>query len=173
MVKNIFVRLIQHSMTEFKAIVAISDNYVIANENGIPWSIEKDYKHYKSTIKGNITISGRVTYEASGSKPSGKKQVVLTRNENWSSEYDSVYKANSIDESIEIANELASDKQDIFVIGGENIYREFLEIYDKMIISHIKGEYNGNRYFPKFNKEDWNIIDKEEYDRFNIVYYAK
>lgn len=158
-------------MTELKAVVAISENYVIANKNGIPWDIEEDSKHYKNTVKGNITISGRRTYEVSSEGATGDKQVVLTRNKNWSSSYDDVYKANSISEAINIARDLANSDQDIFVIGGENVYRSFLDKYDEMIISHIDGVYEGNTYFPRFDESKWDINKREEFEKFNIIWY--
>lgn len=160
-------------MTELKAVVAISENYVIANENGIPWDIEEDSKHYKNTVKDNITISGRRTYEVSSEGATGHKQVVLTRNENWESSYNDVYKANSISESINIARNLANSGQDILVIGGENVYRSFLDKYDEMIISHIDGVYEGDTYFPRFEKSKWDIDKTEEFEKFNIIWYRR
>lgn len=160
-------------MSKIVSIAAISENNVLADENGIMWDFPKDSRHYKSTVNGHITISGRKTYESGYSGATGEHQIVLTRNKDWESNYENVHKANNIDESIEIANKLADDKQKIYIIGGENIYREFLDICDEMIISYIPGVYDGSVYYPEFDESDWNVSKKRLYEDLKIIWYER
>lgn len=101
-------------MSKIISIAAISENNVIADNNGIPWSFPKDSRHYRSTVNGHITISGRKTYESGRSGATGEHQIVLTRNKNWMSGNENVHAVNNINESIELANELSSDRQKIY-----------------------------------------------------------
>lgn len=160
-------------MTDIISIAAVSENYVIADDDGIPWDIEKDMRHYMSKVRGNVTISGRRTFESINSTYVGEDQIVLTNNEDWEYDNNNVHKAHNIEDSIELANEIADDNQDIYVIGGESIYREFLDICDKMVISHIPGEYDGSVYYPKFEESNWDISKKILYENFTVIYYER
>lgn len=160
-------------MSKIVSIAAVSENNIIADENGIPWDFPADSKHYISTVKDGITISGRKTYESGYSGATGEHQVVLTRNKNWESDYENVHKANNIEESIKIANELANNKQNIYIIGGENVYRGFLDICDEMIISHIPGVYDGSVSYPEFNESEWKVSKKRLFEDFRIIWYEK
>lgn len=160
-------------MVYYTQIVAISENYVIADENGIPWKIKEDLKHYKETVKDSIVISGRVTFERI-TDYEGREHIVLSRNEDWEYDSDSVHHAIDVEEAMEIASALGSEDECVYVIGGENVYREFLDIADEMVISHINGEYEGTRYFPKFDEVNWDIVDVDDsYDEFTIKRYHR
>lgn len=160
-------------MTEIISIVAMSDNNVIADENGIPWDIEKDMRHYMSKVRGNITISGRKTFESISSDFVGEHQIVLTRNKDWTYDNEKVHKCHSTEDALELAKKIADDDQDIYVIGGESVYREFLDTYDKMIVSHIPGNYDGSVYYPEFDKSSWNIKKKILYENFKVIWYER
>lgn len=160
-------------MTELISIAAFSENNVIASENGIPWDIPADYQHYKSTIKDNITISGRKTYETESSNLISEHHITLTRNKDWEVDDPNIHVVHSIDEAHNLATQLADDTQDIYIIGGENVYREFLDKCDKMILSHISGKYEGVRYYPEFNESKWKTIKTKEYSEFTVVWYER
>lgn len=160
-------------MTDVISIAALSENDVIANEDGIPWDIPKDSQFYKSTVEGEITISGRKTYESGGESVRGDKQVVLTRQKDWQPSCEDAYKVNSVKDGFKLAKSLADTTQDIYIIGGENVYREFLDKCDKMILSHVFGEYDGTVYYPDYKETNWEEIKSEKYTEFKIVWYRR
>lgn len=160
-------------MNNIISIAALSENRVIADENGIPWDIPEDYQFYKSKVEGEITISGRKTYESGGESVKADKRVVLTRQDDWEPSHEDAYKATGAKEALDLAKDLASTTQDIYITGGEAIYREFLDDCDMMILSHIIGEYDGTRYYPEYSESNWEKIKSEEFDRFTIVWYER
>lgn len=148
-------------------VAALSENYVIADEDGIPWDIPEDYKHYKSTVSDGIVIFGRETFESSSQ--TGEETIVLSTNEDWSHSDPNVHHARSVEESLHIARDLEPDT--IYICGGERVYKAFLNMADEMILSHIEGSYEGTVYFPRFNEDDWNVVNVEERDEFEIKWY--
>ena len=158
-------------MVQISLIAAVSENGVIGKDNGIPWQLREDLEHYKQTVDNSVTISGRVTYE---SIPviQGRKQVVMSRRETLELE-ENTYHAQSRDEATEVAKEIADGDETVYIIGGENIYRTFLEIADEMILSHVEGEYEGDTYFPEFEDSNWNPVERDPREGFEIVTYER
>lgn len=153
-------------------IAALSENNVIANDDGIPWDIPRDMEHYKETVSGNLTVCGRKTYESIPVVP-GRECVVITRQEDYDTDSDEAYVANSIDEATEIANNICNDDEVVYIAGGESIYSEFLGKADRMVLSHIYGEYEGDIEFPKFDKGNWSVEDQSLYEEFEIKWYQR
>jgi len=156
---------------EYKIIVALDENNVIADsEKGIPWDVPQDYKHYKSVVEDKLTISGRKTFEAIP-RYEGRRQIVLTNNRTWVSDYDNVSVSHSIDEAKDIAEK--KPESCAYILGGEGVYREFLPDTNEMIISHIEGQYEGDVYFPKFNRDEWTVTKEKQYDDFVVRRYVR
>jgi dihydrofolate reductase len=157
-------------MVEFVIIAALSNNNIIADESGIPWDLPNDLEHYKSTVTDEVVISGRKTFEASGEI--AKKSIVLSNNENWNSNSDTVKHATSIEQAKKIAEEVSHNGV-VYIVGGESVYNSFIDIADKMILSHVHRTVEGNTYFPKFDENNWNVFRKQPYDEFTIKYYKR
>lgn len=144
-------------------IVAFDQNYVIGNNNSIPWNFPKDLINFKKITTNNVCIMGRNTWE---SLPDKYKPLPNRINIVISSSY---YKNNklkdlgvlvfkNIIDSINFCKLNYSDKE-IFIIGGSKLYKDSLSFKElkKMIITHIKYEYPGNVFFPKFQWKDWKV----------------
>lgn len=156
---------------EYRVIVAMDENNVIADSTeGIPWRIAEDFNNYKSEVDGELTISGRRTFDEIP-EYEGKKHIVLTRNRDWSSEYNNVIVCHSIEEAKNIAERQPEERA--YVLGGQNIYSSFLPDVDKMIISHIEGTYEGDIYFPQFDLDNWSVQKTEEYSQFELRRYSR
>ena len=149
-------------------IVAKSKNNVIGSNGSIPWSVPKDLKYFKELTEGNTVIMGRKTYE---SLPENKKplpnriNIVITR--------DSNIKANGciIVNSLEEALLKADNKNDTFIIGGGEIYKQALNFVDKIYITEINEEFVGDTYFPKLS-DKWDLITVEENKECNFMTYS-
>lgn len=154
-------------------IAALDENRVIGNDGSIPWRIPEDFNHYQNTVDGKVVISGRVTFEGTPGKYQGKQHIVLSRDASWNSSLDEVHHAQNVEEAVDIAETLASEDEYVYIIGGENIYREFLPISDKMVLSHVQGKHEGDTYFPQFSDDEWRVSDSTEYERFTVKEYKR
>jgi dihydrofolate reductase len=151
-------------------VVATDKNGVIGRENKIPWRISKDRVILKKLTKDNTVILGRVTYESmvwyydrSGRPMPGKTYIVVTRSEDYKPAREDARVAHSIAQAIELANSLG-DKE-ILAIGGSGIFNEILPFTDRIYLSEIQAEVEGDSYFPKLDKKDWNETSRTHYEK--------
>lgn len=159
-------------MVTYSMIAALSENNVIANEDGIPWEIPEDLRHYKRTVEGHLTVAGRKTYEVMPVVP-GRECVVLTSQEDYDTGSENAYVANSVEEAIDKVEDVAGEDEVVYAIGGESVYSAFLDVADRMVLSHIPGEYDGNTYFPEFDKKNWSVEEHESYEDFDVKRYKR
>jgi len=154
------------------AIAAISENNVIGKDGDLPWKLPKDLEHFRSTTTGHPMIMGRKTFDSFPSPLPDREHIILTRNESLNSSNEQVNYVNSVDEAINLANEI-TNKNTSFIIGGQSIYELFFDYLDEMILTHVHGEYDGDTHFPEFDTENWNeeLVMRE--GRFNIIRYYK
>ncbi|PSG98783.1 MAG: dihydrofolate reductase [Nanohaloarchaea archaeon SW_7_43_1] len=157
-------------MMEKIIIAAVAENNVIGKDGDIPWHYSEDMKHFKQKTTGNTVIMGRKTFQSlpDSFKPLPDRQnIVLTRSD-FSPQSESVTVANSLDEAWVRAN-----NEKVFIIGGEGVYEQSLEQTDKMILTEIKGEYEGDTYFPEWNEEKWRETEREEKNEFSFVEHER
>jgi dihydrofolate reductase len=167
-----------HNEMELELIVAFSKNFVIGNENKLPWRIPEDLKRFKELTTNNIVVMGRKTFESLPSGPlKNRINIVLTK-QNISDA--NVTDANVIDANVIYTNfekfpsiiQNFNDKK-IFIIGGSEIYNLFLPYCKIIHITYIHEDYKGDSYFPyKINYfiDNYNLSSKIENDRFS--YYT-
>jgi dihydrofolate reductase len=148
-------------------IAALSENKVIGKDQALPWELPGDLKRFRRITKGHPVIMGRKSYEAIGKALPKRTNIVLTRNEDYELPDAKVF--HKLKDAIGFALEL--DKE-VFVIGGESIFRDALEqnLVDKMYLTHIHKDFEGDTFFPEFNNENWNIARKEENQENGIDY---
>ena len=125
-------------------IVAMTQNRVIGKDGDLPWHLPEDLKFFKKTTSGHPIVMGRKTYESIGRPLPKRQNIVLTRDREWSAEgVDVIHSPEDIEK-------LNLDKSEVFIIGGAEIYKLFLNYMDELIITHVKGVYEGDTYFPQF-----------------------
>ena len=135
-------------------IVAYTKNRVIGNKGQIPWRIKGEQKRFKELTTGNAVVMGRRSYEEIGRPLPNRMTYVVSNTKNFDQE--GVKTVGSIDEAIR----LAGDK-DVYISGGAGIYREAMEMVDRMYITEIDVEIEGDTYFPEFDKKDFTYyVDK-------------
>lgn len=162
-------------MTNLIIIAAIGEDNTIAIEGeGIPWDYPKDMEHYKKTVSNEHLLMGRKTFE-SIRKPLDKKSIILTKNKEYTTEYNNTCIVHSKEQALDKINSI---NEYFYIIGGESIYRLFLENSDKLIISEIPESYETKkssklRKFPKIDPNKWNIEGTIEFEKFIVKTYSK
>ena len=161
-------------------IVAISNNKVIGKNNQLIWNLPKDMKFFMDTTLGHPVIMGRKNFESIPEKfrpLKNRTNIIITRNKNYEALDCKV--VHSIKESLKCMD---FGNEEVFVIGGGEIYRKFLELdlIDKMYITHIDEFFDGDTFFPDFNLDKWiskEILnhqkDNEDPHDFKVIEYYK
>ncbi len=138
-------------------IVAATKNNAIGKDNKMMWHLPNDLKFFKNTTWGFPIIMGRKTFEAIGKPLPGRQNIVVTNNEDWAAE--GVEKAASLEEAIEKAKE--ANTKEIFVAGGGKIYRQAIELADKILMTRVTADLDGDTFFPKISKKEWELVSDE------------
>jgi dihydrofolate reductase len=139
-------------------IVAVSEDWGIGKDNELLWHISEDLRRFKRLTSGNTVIMGKKTWESLPRRPlPGRKNIVLTDNPNESVE-------NSVTAySLEDALNKCLPDEEIFIIGGGSIYRQFLPIADRLYITHVHKKAPADIYFPEIDQNIWEVTEKEEF----------
>jgi len=134
-------------------IAAMDEENAIGKDNEIPWHYPEDLKYFKEKTTGHSVLMGRKTYESlpeSFTPLPDRQNIVLTRSNPDLGE--SVKVANSLEEGFEIA-----ENEKVFIAGGASIYRQTLDLADKMLITRVPRDHNGDTFFPEFNEDNWKL----------------
>lgn len=153
-------------------IVAKTKNNCIGLNNTIPWVLKDDMKFFKEKTINKVVIMGRKTFESLGKPLSNRKNIVLTKQQKI---INGVYIGNNITDALSLF-----PNEENFIIGGEKIYKHTLDLVDKMYITEIDTEIDGDTFFPKINEELWEkklifekIKDEKNQYNFKIFEYIK
>ncbi|WP_025117226.1 dihydrofolate reductase [Lysinibacillus fusiformis] len=138
-------------------IVAHDDNHVIGYNNGMPWHLPGDLQYFKNKTMGKPMIMGRKTFESIGRPLPGRRNIVITRDENYHAE--GIETVTSLEEAIAIA--IAGDVEEIMIIGGEQIFRLSMEMADRLYITKINHSFQGDTFFPSY-AEDFVEVSAEQ-----------
>jgi len=153
-------------------IVAISDNHVIGREGQLPWHLSADLKRFKQLTMGHHIIMGRKTYDSIGRQLPGRTSVVLTRQTDWAVE--GVVTATDLAAALD----LAGDDEEVFVIGGSQIYHLALPLVDRLYVTRVQASVTGDTYFPDITTDQWQLEqtdsfaadEKNDHDYSFLVY---
>lgn len=137
-------------------LVAMSQNRVIGKENDLPWRLPADLAYFKQKTLGHTVIMGRKTYESIGRPLPNRKNVILTRDKQFSADGCIVF------HSLEDTLNWLDDKNEHFVIGGAEILSQFLPYVKRMYITCIYEDFEGDTYFPELDMSKWTLISKEK-----------
>jgi dihydrofolate reductase len=157
-------------------LVAIDKNRVIGKDNALPWRLPADLKFFKDVTMGHTIIMGRKTYESIGRALPGRENVVLTRDEHYHAEGCTILHYISDVEEME-----KNTDKELIVIGGAEIFKQTFPIADRLYITEIDEEFEGDTFFPEFNEEEWKVVSKKKgikdeknpYDYYFLVYDRK
>lgn len=137
----------------------MAENHVIGIDGRLPWQLPADLRRFKRLTVGHAVIMGRRTFDSVGRKPlADRRNIVLTR--------DPTYRAPGADiaGSLEDALRLAGDATEVFVAGGEAVYRAALPFADRLYLTIVHARVEGDTRFPAFDASDWRVIEHERHD---------
>ena len=138
-------------------IVAKGKNNVIGKDNQLLWRLSADLKRFKAITMGHTMIMGRKTFESIGKALPGRKTIIITRNTEF--KIDGCVSVLSINE----AYELCKNESEIFVVGGAEIYKQTISDIDKLYITEVDVDIDGDAYFPETNSLEWKTISTESF----------
>ena len=139
-------------------LLAASENNVIGKDNKLPWHLPNDLKYFKNLTWGMTVVMGRKTYESFNNMLTGRKNIVITRNKDWKA--DGVDVVNSIDDAIAEAKKSAV--KEIFIIGGAEIFKAVLKKADRIYLTRIHHEFEGDAFFPAINEREWQLVKNRD-----------
>lgn len=147
-------------------IAAVARNGVIGMDNALPWRLPEDLKRFKALTLGHPIVMGRKTWESLGRPLPGRLNIVVTR--------DAAYRAEGarVVHSVEAACELGSDADEMFVIGGAEIYRLSLPQADRLQLTEIDADFAGDTWFPEFDRGAWRETAREAHENDAGLAYA-
>lgn len=138
-------------------ISALAKNRVIGKKNALPWYLPADLKHFKETTMGKPIVMGFNTFKSIGEKPlPGRKNIVLTKDANYQVP-ESCLLATSIDEMLKICK----DDPEVMICGGASVYQQFLPVADRLYLTYIDHDFEGDIFFPEFNANEWREVSRE------------
>lgn len=160
----------------------MADNRAIGINNTIPWHISQDFKYFKTTTMGCPMIMGRKTFESLPGILPGRPHIIVTRSkdEEHNNPDKNLYYSSSIEHALEVAKDISKkdQKDEIFIIGGAQIYKQSLEqnLIDRLYITEVHANYDGDTFFTEFDKNIWQEKSRQRHSGnpdFSFVIYDK
>lgn len=149
-------------------IAALADNRVIGKDNAMPWRVSEDLRHFRKVTDGGVLIMGRNTFESIGCKPlPNRPHVIVSRT---FPETPGVDVCRTFEEALDRAG---SYGKPVFSAGGAEIYRQSIPVANRMVLSRIRGDYDGDTFFPEFDENEWRLTRKEDRDEFTLCVYER
>lgn len=136
-------------------VVAVGKNNIIGKENGLLWHLPNDLKHFRKITEGHTIIMGRKTFESIGRVLPNRRHIVLTRSSDF--QVEGVEKASSIEEVLK----LVENEEEAFVIGGGEIYRQFLPLVQRIYMTEVDIEKDADVFFPVIDSLEWKVVEEE------------
>lgn len=183
------------SKIKLSSIVAMAQNRVIGNDNDLIWHIPEDLKHFKRTTMGKPMIMGRKTFESLGKPLPGRPHVIISRSfdslpigepsqihkdieaqnigeTTTAKPSSSLHYAKSIEDGLELGKALAAKTgvDEAFVTGGGEIYRQTMDLIDRLYITVVHKNFDGDTTFPEFDWDQWKIVAEEKHEETDLPF---
>lgn len=144
-------------------IAAMAQNGVIGRNNKLPWHLPNDLKFFKATTMGKPIIMGRKTFESIGKPLPGRCNIVLTRDPDFVKE--GVKVVASVKAAIKLAESVAliDGVEEVMVIGGSQLYEQFLSSADRLYMTQVHAEVDGDAYFPELDLHAWSEESRQDF----------
>ena len=142
-------------MSEIIIIAAMAKNHVIGVDNRLPWHLPDDLKHFKQLTLNKAIIMGRKTWESLPGLLPNRRHIVITRNPDY------VVQGAETVSSLEQAIELVAPDQPAFIVGGGNVYQQAIQLADKMYLTIVDSEVEGDAFFPNWDESLWHEVNRE------------
>jgi dihydrofolate reductase len=139
-------------------VLARGENGVIGRGNGLPWRLPRDLRHFKQLTTDHTIIMGRKTYDTIGRPLPNRRSIVISRNPRFAAE--GVEVAGSLEEALK----LAAPDDEVFVIGGAQIYQEALPVASRIYVTSVHASPPGDVTFPPVDESVWRLAESESFD---------
>jgi dihydrofolate reductase len=153
-------------MTNVTMIVAVGRNGVIGDGRAMPWHLSEDLRYFKRTTMGHPMVMGRRTFDSMGVLP-GRRSIVVTRQPEWS--HPGVEAAHSLEEALA----LAGPADEVFVVGGGEVYRLAMPFATRLLVTEVDQSPEGEVTFPDVDPAEWLETSRDPHDGFTWVAYER
>ncbi len=138
-------------------VVAIAENHAIGKDNKLLWYLPNDLKHFKTITSGHTVIMGRKTYDSVGKPLPNRRNIIITRQQ---IDIPGCEVVNSLDQAIA----LCKTEEEVFIVGGAEIYRQSMTITNKIYLTIVHHNFEGDTYFPDIEENIWIETEREDHD---------
>jgi len=142
------------------AIAAMAENRIIGKNNQLPWHLPADLKHFKAVTTGHPILMGRKTYDSIGRPLPNRTNIILTRNP--SVDIPGCKVVTSIQEAIQLASN--ENVQELFIIGGAEVYRQLLPQIQRLYLTIVHQNFDGDAFFPELDAKEWREVSRERHE---------
>ena len=146
-------------------LVALSNNFVIGVNNELPWKLKKDLQHFSAYTQNKAIVMGRKTFESIGRPLPNRKNIVIS---SWLEPQEGLEVVANLNQAIEVAslwNKDNSTEEEIVLIGGGYVFEESKNIVNKLVLTRVECEIDGDVFYPQIDLSNWKEISKESYKR--------
>ncbi len=153
-------------------VAAVSQNGIIGAKNSLPWYIPEDLKHFKQVTSGKTVLMGKNTFDSIMNrlkKPLPDRTSIVISRQMDLTVPEGVLLFHSIDEALSALK----DREEVMVIGGGQIYAQTIDKADKLILTEVKENVDGDVFFPKYDKSQWKETAREDHELFSFVEYER
>lgn len=137
-------------------VVAIAENYAIGKNNQLLWHMPADLKHFKQITSGHTVIMGRKTYDSVGKPLPNRRNIIITRQE-------ITIPGCEVVTSVEEALELCADEEEVFIVGGAEIYKLAMNKTDRIYLTIIHHSFDADTFFPEIDYMEWKEVSREDH----------
>ncbi len=142
-------------------LVAMARNRVIGKDNTLPWYLPADLRHFKALTLGNHIIMGRKTYESIGKPLPGRTNIIITRQVNYHAPGAII--VNSVDDALRLYTKRDNRSAQGFIIGGAELYQQTLGLCQRIYMTELQHNFEGDTFFPNLNPDEWNETIREKH----------
>ncbi len=157
-------------MKDINVIVAMTRRRVIGKDGALPWHLSEDLKLFKAHTTGNTIIMGRKTFDSIGKPLPNRRNMVVSKSIGEAEKVTGVEYFPDLEHALEAAQE---GEGRIFIIGGASIYRQMIEKADRLYISLVDGDYEGDTFFPEIREDIWKVTATEPHTGFTLKIYER
>ncbi|KKQ21453.1 MAG: dihydrofolate reductase [Parcubacteria group bacterium GW2011_GWA2_37_10] len=158
-------------------ISAVAENRIIGNKNTLPWHMPADFKYFKEATLGKVIVMGLNTFKSIGEKPLPDRKNIILNNDPDYIPPEGCFVARSIDELLE----MTKNEPEVMICGGASVYKQFLPLAQKLYLTYIHQNFEGDTYFPEFSLSEWKEVkridnkadEKNKYDYSFVVLERK
>jgi dihydrofolate reductase len=140
-------------------VVAASTNNCIGKNNQLPWHLPNDLKFFKNTTWGMPVVMGRKTFESVNKILPGRFNIVITRQQDWKA--DGVIVASDLDDAFK--RSAATNCKETFIIGGGDIFRQSMEMADRIYMTRVHTDLDGDTFFPVIDENKWQLTSNQDF----------